>query len=273
MGKDRAGDDVLSSDSPIYMPCLSIFGVSTPEEFFKGLAEQNLRDGLLNRLTVVSIPPCEPLDEFLPKAKVPQLLLNAYSDALGDWRPSGKPISERQYLNATMHPILQEVEYVDWGAKDRAKQVWRWQQDYIRDIPSSDGFIRRAYEQALKLAMIRAVSRDFSSPAITVDDIDFGAAIVESSAEKLSNGMKDFMHGSEFEENCKLLMRHVDASPEGLTETQLTHRAGVSKIEPRKLKEALAYLSDTGRWERRKTGKRGVRYFSWGGRVMKEEED
>ena len=119
LGKDRAGDDVLSSDSPIYMPCLSIFGVSTPEEFFKGITEQNRRDGLLNRLTVVSIPPCEPLEEFLPKAKVPQSLLNAYTDALADWRPSGKPLSERQYLQARVEPLLQYVEYANPEAKDR----------------------------------------------------------------------------------------------------------------------------------------------------------
>ena len=273
LGKDRAGDDVLSSDSPIYMPCLSIFGVSTPEEFFKGITDQNRRDGLLNRLTVVSIPPCEPLEEFLPKAKVPQSLLNAYTDALADWRPIGTPLSERQYLQAGVEPLLQYVEYANPEAKARAKRVWEWQQDYIRDIPDADGYIRRGYEQVLKIAMIRAVSSDFSSPSITVEDIDFADAIVSNSVERLSKGMDDFMHGSEFEENYKLLLRHVDSSPDGLTETQLTHRAGVGKIEPRKLKDALSYLSDTGRWERRKTGKRGVRYFSWGGRVMKEEED
>ena len=127
----------------------------------------------------------------------------------------------------------------------------------------------------LKIAMIRAVSSDFSSPSYNRRRHRFRGrdAIVSNSVERLSKGMDDFMHGSEFEENYKLLLRHVDASPDGLTETQLTHRAGVGKIEPRKLKDALAYLSDTGRWERRKTGKRGVRYFSWGGRVMKEEED
>ena len=271
-GKDRAGDDVLSSDCPLYMPCLSIFGVSTPEEFFKGVTEQNLRDGLLNRLTVIHVPPCEKRKKFLALVDVPRSLLNAYDKALEDWRPDGKPLP-RSYINATLKPILQRVDFANQEAGDRADRVWEWQEDYIRDLPGSDGYIRRGYEQALKIAMIRAVSSNYANPSITVEDIDFADAIVSKSVENLHKGMKDFMYGSEFEENYKLLLRHVDASPEGLTETQLTHRAGVGKIETRKLKEALTYLSDTGRWEKRKTGKRGVRYFSWGGRVMKEEED
>ena len=271
-GKDRAGDEVLSSDCPLYMPCMSIFGVSTPEEFFKGITQQNLRDGLLNRLTVIHVPPCERRDKFLPQADVPRSLLNSFDRALEIWRPDGKPLP-RSYINATMKPIIQRVEFADQEASDRADKVWEWQQDYIVNQPGSDGYIRRGYEQALKIAMIRAVSRDFSSPSVMVEDVDFADAIVSKSVEMLSNGMKDYRSDSEFEENWKLLLRHVDETPKGLTDSQLTHRAGVGKIEPRRLKDATEYLTRTGRWEHRKTGKRGGRYFSTGGRVMKEDDD
>ena len=67
-----------------------------------------------------------------------------------------------------------------------------------------------------------------------------GAAMALESATTTVDGAMKHTAGSEFEENCKLLLRHVEATGDkGLTKTRLTECAGVGKIEPRKLKDAM----------------------------------
>jgi hypothetical protein len=86
LGKMKGAVDKTHSTGPIHSPCMSILGVTTEGTFFKGVTEDNAKDGFLNRLTYFHIPavkasrPC-----FGIKPSVPQEVLDAFSDAMEAW--------------------------------------------------------------------------------------------------------------------------------------------------------------------------------------------
>ena len=277
MGRDLAGSEKLSSKNPIYSPCFSILGMSTPETFFKGLTEDNASDGLLNRLTVIHIPPAKRVQRIPVTADIPMALTGAYSDALKVWLERCEPPGrfEQAYLKSDTDPYLHPVPWENTEAERRWRSVLEWQDATAEDSANDHiaGVVMRTAEQAIKLAMIRAVSRDFAAPAVTVEDVWFGEAIAQSSVRMLTTGMRKFMAGSEFEDHCKTLLRAVDAAPKGLPYTMLTRAKGVGKIESKRLAGVIEYLTNTGRWRAEKTGTRGFRYFSVGDLIPDDPEE
>ena len=266
IGKNKAMQkrEEMSSTLPVYSPCFSILGMSTPDLFFRGLTEENMSDGLLNRLTVIHIPPCNVVSLRVPgnNAALPPALKQAF-DQSGDAWPGAASKLSRAYRNGATDPFVHRVPWADEAAERRWRQVWEWQEELIRDATQSEGLVKRVAEQTMKLALIRAVSRDFAAPTITVADVEFGYAIVFQSVNMLADGIKRYMSGSDFEDNCKLILRAVEKEPLGLTKTQLTRRAGIGKIKDRDLNEVLKYLTENGRWRAEKTGNRRLPLFPW----------
>jgi len=276
LGRDRAGSEVLSSKEPVISPCFSIFGVSTESLFFKGITEENTTDGFLNRLTVMRIPEIEEPDE-LPEIErnVPLALRNALDDAFDAWPVKGD-LARGGYRHSGFGPVMHTVPFANDGAKDAFTSVRRAQKAMVKADPENRGIYARRGEQALKIAMIRAVSRDFARPSIAAEDIRWADAIVERSCNLLASGIREHMSGSEFESSWKLLLKHVnEAGPKGLTATKLQVRPGVGKIKPRDFKEAIDYLTNTGRWEQVKHPKRKgqFRYVALGDREAVEAEE
>src|SRR6185437_14785998 len=147
LGKDRAGSETLSSSDPVFSPCFSLLGMSTPELFFKGLTEENTVDGFLNRLTVVHIPPCGVTNFDLPtRADIPGALKDAYEDSFNAW-PATDPIQRINYRNAKAPPYLHAVPYADEAAKRRWLAIWRWQEETINDATNTAGIVKRCAEQ------------------------------------------------------------------------------------------------------------------------------
>ena len=260
LGKDKAGSEGLSSSEPIYMPCMSILGMSTEATFFNGLVEGNTADGLLNRMTFMHIPPVK---AGRPRVgidtSVPQGVRAAYMAALEAW-PASK-LSKAAVNIATSKPWVVKVPFADDDAREEAWLVWDEQEAMVEADRELGGVAKRAFEQTLKLALIRAVSRDFVTPAVTVDDVKFGAAVAWTSTKHLRAGLRAYMAGSEFEGNCKAMLRAVEAAgPEGIAEYRLRTRAGVSKLRPRDFDEVVKHLTATGRWRVEKPSNRGARY-------------
>jgi hypothetical protein len=165
---------------------------------------------------------------------------------------------------------LVTVPFADADAEETAYRVWDKQEELVENDKEIGGIAKRAFEQTMKFATIRAVSRDFVAPAVTVQDVEFGEAIAWTSIRMLRDGLRRYMSGSDFEANWKLLLQHVDeAGDGGLTKWQLTRRSGVGKIKQKDLDDTTKYLTETGRWRAVKEN-RGVRYFSVGGMIPEE---
>jgi hypothetical protein len=258
LGKDTAGTEELSSDKPIHMPCVSILGMSTPTTYFAGLTDGNAADGLIGRMTVMLIPPVAPQDpNWNQDTAIPDSLRDAYLDALSAWPVKGKLA---QITNPLMAPTVYRVPFADNAAEEAYKATWKEQWALIAADPSLESSVGRAAEQTLKLAMIRAVSRDFATPAVTADDVEYGRAFAWGSARMMRDGRAAYLAGSEFEANCKAVLRVIKAAGAGgITGHDLRSRSGVSKLTPREFDEVCKHLTVMGLWRAVKSN-RGSRY-------------
>lgn len=259
-GKDRAGSEVESSAAPVYVPTVSFLGMSTQTEFYKGITEDNLRDGLVARLTVIESQGRGKAQRVPPIVKLPHELIGAIRDAAEAWPAKGN-LAAANARSAVADPFLHAVQFESEAVRSRWEKVCDWQDSVIDDDEGQAGIVGRAGEQTLKLACIRAVSRSPAAPVITAEDLEWAWAFVGASLETIQEGVKRYMSGSEFETLWKCMLQHVkDSGDKGLNETQLMRKPGVSKTEPRKVKEAIGFLSNTGLWKYR-DAKRGKRFF------------
>src|SRR5271170_8041027 len=103
------------------------------------------------------------------------------------WAPDDT-LQRFNHKNPGLEPPLQRVPFAD-GAHLMANLVKASQNDMIsgRDFPA--GIAGRRIEQALKIAMIRAVSRDAAAPAVTAEDIQYGDMLASISIHTLGEGL------------------------------------------------------------------------------------
>lgn len=271
LGKDRAGAETLASSEPLYSPSMSILGMSTEELFFKGLTEENLRDGLVARLTVVHVGRGGKRQRISGSARPPATLIGMYQDALTNW-PKAGGLTNTNMSNPTIPPAMHLVPWASDEVRDAYEKFDDWQWDTIEENHQAQAYMSRASEQAMKIAMVRAVSRDAKEPSITAQDWDFGQSFVCRSIDMMEIAIKRYMAGSDFEELYKKALEYCrQESGKGLKPSDLWRKPGMSKIEPKRREEAVRFLSTQGMWEVRATGKKGVRYFYVEGGVVEEE--
>jgi hypothetical protein len=164
---------------------------------------------------------------------------------------------------------------VDWeteAVRDRYEKFDDWQWATVQDTPTAQAYMSRASEQAMKLALVRAVSRDAVAPRITMDDWEFGQAFVTKSIEMMDVASKRYMAGSDFEDLYKRMLEYCRVAGDvGLKPSELRRKPGMSKIEPRRYNDAIQFLSTNQMWDVRQTGKKGCRYFTTDGMEVVEE--
>lgn len=261
LGKDRAGTETLASSEPLYSPCMSILGMSTEELFFKGLTEENLRDGLVARLTIVHVGQGGKRQRISGSPRPPEQLVGAYRDALVEW-PCAGSLTSANMSNPLIPPAMYLVPWDTDAVRDMYERFDDWQWEAIEENKQAQAYMSRASEQAMKIAMIRAVSRDAREPRITDKDWIFGQSFVSRSIDMMEVAIRRYMSGSEFEELYKKMLEHCrDEKEKGIKPSDLRRRPGMGKVEPRKWDDAIRFLSTQGLWQVKETGKKGFRYF------------
>ena len=155
----------------IYSPAMSIFGVSTAQEFFDSLEGGDITNGVLNRFLIVEAPnrPVEqkPIDaESVPASIVDGLKRIYFRDQLA----AGQLCQSK-----TSPPYFTLKISADAEAARRA-MVDKIHAQADAD-PSMDAFTARTAENALRLATIAAIGN--GRVIISADDMAFGIAFSE----------------------------------------------------------------------------------------------
>lgn len=258
-------------------PSFSLFGASTPVAFYAALGSGAIGDGSLNRFLIIEADPA-PDEENIVDDVVPiPANITAALTLL-----SGVGATKKHYMTGGFLWPGIASERAAWaeGAKQRYALLGKQISAVIKaDAPFAELYAR-VRANALKVAALIAVSRAVgeraggnSVPEVTIDDIEKGAAMALESAVTTVDGAMLHMADSEFETNCKTLLKLVEeAGPAGIKESVLHRKPGASKIEPRKFKDATEHLTRTAQWEE-KRGKTGRRYIRLGGRVAVDADD
>jgi hypothetical protein len=222
----------------------TLFGASTPAAFYEALSYGNVGDGSLNRFIVINADPSPDYENIVDRIiPVPQ----AISDALEGIAGTSFGVT---FAGGRAWPLI-ESERADWAprARERYELLAKQMKAVLRSKPPFVELYARVKANALKVATLLAVSRAVESGEllVTVDDIENGAALALESATVTIDGAMKHMAGSEFEGNCKAILKAVNASDDsGLTSAKLHSKPGISKIKPRDFKDAVEFLVRTG---------------------------
>jgi hypothetical protein len=241
-GRQYASDETKKDDSPIKGPALTVLGMTTPSTLYAGLSEDSLNDGFLSRFVFIEGKgPDEVRAPSLNRqVKLPQSLKAKLEQALRDFPRGDNPFGINKF----------EIPF-DEGENGPAYRLWAqiflWQND--RGWSDREHHVNgRAAENTIRLAAIRAVSRDPSQPVVVKDDVAWGWAIVHRSISIVTEGVDRHMAGSTNEALRKAVKRALEvAKDRTLPWSFLLQREGVSAARVDEVAEAVQWLIDTGK--------------------------
>lgn len=243
-GREYADPDKDSSADPIFAPTLSLMGMSTPETFYGSLTEESLSDGFLSRMLIVSAIDRPKARDPLPLA-VPAFL----SDMVAEWAKAlpQTPLHAALTRDPTLRPNMVTVPWASVEAKAHWLAIEDWQNSQISDHGRMNGVLGRFALQTIKLATIRALSRNPAEPEVSIADLEWGRAIVWKSVTYIEQGIQQHMAGSAFEELVNAIHNALRAAPAGyLPMAVLVKKKGVAKADERTVKLALNRLVERG---------------------------
>lgn len=157
--------------SAIHRPAFSIFGESTPEEYFKGFNEASISEGMMSR--ILNLEYCGPRPPSNHNA-----MTHPPTDLVG------------KFSEATAHAKFVEGrnEVIRVGfADDFANQFQRdYENECDRQINNAGNEItkqlyNRAHMQLLRLSALVAVGVNYIQPMITVEHLEWARSIVDAS--------------------------------------------------------------------------------------------
>jgi hypothetical protein len=244
MGK-QFSDPKRPDPEPLHCPTLTLMSVTTPTTFYDGLNESNLSDGFLNRMTVIHATEMPERQKAPAIMVAPASLIAAVKAAVTDATPRG--FDGAAYRDPSRRPVMGSIPWENEEAEAAWLAIEDWQIAEIEERQGHEGVVGRAAEQAQKLAVLRALSRDGTRAHVTVEDVNWGYAIVQHSIDCLDKGVTDYMAGSEFEGLCKSIKAALRRASDGsLPRSVLLRAKGVSKADGRQVTAALDRLVETG---------------------------
>lgn len=240
-GRIYASSDTKKDDGPIQGPALTVLGMTTSDTLYQGLSEASISDGFLNRFLFVTAtaPDGPPVPPRLHRdAKPPAALIEALRGAITAFPKPG--FAGTGKVTITFDGDEEGEAYKRWA------EVFLWQHhtawtEVQRNING------RAAENTIRLATIRAISREPASPSLNVEDIEWAWAIVHQSILLITEGVSRHMSASPAEALRKAVVEALRAAPaETLPFAHLMQRKGVSGAEMRELEGALHWLIESG---------------------------
>lgn len=237
-----------SKDRPttiIHRPCLSFYGVSNPAAFWGKLTSESISDGLLPRFILMpDNTPDTPPPRRLRRAAYPDALLDALRACMGGAK-AGNHVTFPMGDGSAMAPKPYTVEYADAAADDREYQMRLDQHEMKKTCdPEMVPFVNRLAENAMKLALVRAVSGNPEHPTLTVPDMEWGWALSLRSVENFIAGAQGNISENETEARVKKILAYIAAHPGGVRQAELGRR--FQYIAGREREEILTDMEANG---------------------------
>ena len=220
---------------PIFSPALSIYGVSTHEEFFANLDGADVFNGFLNRFLIFSTHArVEEREPLLDKTAVP----DAITDGLVAIVASLPPLSRATSHNAASDgPSI----IVPWDDKYAHQAYMAFGQECERRELDAVFFTRSA-EMAQRMATIRAIGRDGAAARVTLEDMDWGIALARWSAEQTVEMARDYMSENEHDQHVTAVRTAVRKAGE-ISRSDLVKRVH-RQMDSRRLEGVIKMLID-----------------------------
>lgn len=211
----------------IHRPCLGFYGVSNPHAFWDKLNRSSISDGLLPRFILLPDRMADsPPPRRLRRAVYPDSLVNHVRDCINGAGsgyttfPSGD--------GSAMAPSPFVVQYADDAADDFEYEMRLRQYNMTKTVDlDMQPFVNRIAENAIKMAMVKAVSENPEHPMLSVSDMEWGWAISERSVREFIEQAAGNISENEYEAKAKAVQAAVVASgAEGATMSHIGKKCG-----------------------------------------------
>jgi hypothetical protein len=227
----------------IFAPALSIYGASTPEEFFAALEGGDVVNGLLNRFLLLSTEERPPDREpELPANIVPDRIVELLSGLFG----GGNPILAATQCMVSSSEVMPEV--VPWGA-DGAKAVFETMAAQIErmgdDKPEMKPFFARSAEMAVRMATIVAVGRGAAKPVLGYEDMCWGRDVAMWSARTMMDSAGLYMAETDVQADANRILRMIREAGGRISKRDLLRRLQ-HRMKARDFDEVMKSLAESG---------------------------
>lgn len=242
-GRIYASAETKKEFAPIDGPALTVLGMTTSDTLYAGLSEASVADGFLNRFLFVTADTSGRqirVPSLNRETEVPPALETALKAALQSFPspPMGNLAKPKKRM-IEMHGGESGEAYARWGEIFMWQNSPHWRGD-ARNI------IGRAAENTLRLATIRAISRHPSAPMVSVEDVEWGWAIVHRSVTLVREGVRLHMSASPAEALRKAVVAAITEFGSPMPYSKLMERRGVRGADTRQLADALRWLTESG---------------------------
>lgn len=207
----------------IAFPHMCLFGMATPDQFWRAFGSSALEDGSIARYLVFSSRDSamqEP--DTSERDRVTRLVSDLYA-ANRNRLPNSPPITVSLSGDA-------DADRVKLMAKCRAFAEYAEQ----NDIPGAGAILRRVVEIAIKIALISAVGRSPKAPIIQQEDFNLGHAVAWWNAQNLSANVRVHIADNDFGRQ----LNRAEAYLRGRAERGATWSEFSRKMRPLKPREA-----------------------------------
>ena len=225
----------------IECPCVSVYGTTTPETFYKALGSGHVVSGYLNRLLVVETSVNRPKRQRPIRSEVP--------DSVKAWARVATTAPQGEGNLVGFSPKSPIVVPMSTGAEEIFDaldlEIDRLME---RDRGSGlDALHNRTWEHAAKIALILSLSRNLDRPVINVEDAEWAITFVKWSQSRMIHEVQLRVADSPFQakvKECQLAL--IKAGGRGLTERDMGRVAAFARLVPRERASILDALQIAG---------------------------
>jgi hypothetical protein len=242
---------------PIYAPAVTVFGTSTPSDFWGAFGSDEITNGFLNRWTAISTTKKTPRRQPTANTNnVPTEIVHGLAEIF--YLGTGEePLSRSNKLDKFPHIV------VPWRDAEAEKTFAEFEAEVEALAEANDGeldpYYGRTAEQAIRIATIVALGRDKLKAQVTVADVKYGKAVALASARSMIAGCGRYIAENENQRQYKLV-RGIIETAKRITRRALTERLD-GTMKAREIKDQVEALKDAGKVkvEAGKAGAKGGR--------------
>lgn len=239
----------------IHAPALTLFGVSTKEEFYEALQGGDISNGFLNRFLVFGVD--RKPDPVTP-SRVGLTLPEAIKDGLLHiYYANGALAGATSHNDTADEPMFT----IGWETPS-AQAIYESLIEAIEARPQDENFLARTAEMAVRIATICAIGRGAENGRVSEADMAFGASVAVRSAEMMITDAGRYMaendRQAEYNTVLRLIEQGGEFGPGVVKQSELTRRVG-GRIDGTRLKSILAQLEEGEKIHRGREEKTGGR--------------
>ena len=215
-GTDRSerkvyADEKLNFSVPWHH--LSIYGASTPEEFWGSLSESDGTNGFLARLLILENKDPAPMPKSDNNPDVPAKLTNSMNELWGI-EPGRDPNAGDLEIADDIRPVPIRIRFSPQASAllDPIRLKYHNLKNDARGSGCHASIYARVHEHALKLSLIHHMSATGAAGAqktIGADSAAWAVALAEFACSKTLEGIRDNIAGSEWHANEQKIVRAI----------------------------------------------------------------